>query len=749
MSVCTAYTPPGKAELCAHGGQYSRFMFARLAKNTTLTAMKKLTLILLALVLLPWSAHAELTEAQAGRIARSVGSLIGQLHFRKSPLDDTLSEFHLKNYLDALDFGHMIFLAKDVEEFNTKYATRLDNEVRFGRMKPATEIYERFLTRLEERQKDVSKILAGKLDFTKQEKFNPIRAKLAWPKTEAEARELWRQRIKFELMSDQLTHSPKGTKPDAKKLKEAYAKIDRRYKRLLKNMKDNDMEAIMDLYLSAMTRAYDPHSDFMSPHEVENFKINMKDMQLSGIGAVLRVDDGYTTIVRIMQGGPAARSKLIHAGDKVVGVQNPGDKETTDLLDMTIDKVVQLIRGKKGTDVKLTIIPNGQDERKVITITRDIVKLEESLAKAYIIERKRDGKMEKLGVINLPGFYPKCAEHCRVLLESLKAEKVDGVVLDLRRNGGGILQEAIDLTGLFIETGPVVQVRERRIVEREVVHRDKNEEITYNGPLIVAVSHFSASASEIVAAALQDYGRAIIVGGKTTHGKGTVQQLLPLNRRFVQGLGEDDEVWLKTTVSKFYRINGATTQLDGVTPDIVLPSIWDYMGKSEGELPRALEADKMKTADYKKLNRVEAFFTSLQKASDKRTGTVQDYKYIRDDIKRARDRKENPSVSINEAARRKERADNKARIEARNKERAERKQPAEKYFEQTVKGATANQPLKKLDPPKPKKENADPDAIPEDDSNTFTLDPELRETLQILSDFVKLSNKFVGQLEKK
>ena len=483
----------------------------------------------------------------------------------------------------------------------------------------------------------------------------------------------------------------------------------------------------------------------MSPHEAENFKINSIDMQLTGIGAVLRVDDGYTTIVRIMPGGPAGRSKLLHANDKVIAVQNPGDKEPTDVIDMKIDKVVQLIRGKKGSDVKLTIIPAGTEERKVITITRDVVKLEDQLAKAYIIEHKRNGKPEKLGLINLPGFYSKCSNHCRTLIERLKKEGVDGIVLDLRQNGGGILQEAINLTGLFIEEGPVVQVKDYR--GRSRVMYDKKPQVTYSGPLIVAVSHMSASASEIVAAALQDHGRAIVVGGKMTHGKGTVQQILPLNRSFIANLDKDSGQ-LKFTISKFYRINGATTQRDGVKPDIVLPSVIDYLGMSEAELPRALESDEIEKAKYKPLDRVEAFFTSLRNASTKRIKEDQDYKYIMEDIARAKKQKEDRSVSLNESERRKERADNKTRIEARNKERANRAVRSEKYFEIDVKIADAGKPLKKLDPPKPKKENSDPNAIPEDDSNTFNLDPELRETLQILSDFVKLNSKLISQIEK-
>lgn len=703
--------------------------------------MKRRFVLTLMLALSLATLHAELTKEQSGRITKTVGQIIGQIHYRQTQLNDEISKHHLKNYLNALDFGHMIFLQSDVESFEKLYGTRLDDQVRFGSLRPAHQIFQRYLERLAERQQMVTTLLEKPMDFSKQESFNPVRDELPWPKTANEANELWRKRVKFELLADRLTYAKDGEKPDAKKVKESTGKIQRRYERLLKTMKAYEEAEILELYLSSLTRAYDPHSDYMSPHETENFKINSIDMQLTGIGAVLQADDGYTKIVRIMPGGPASRSKLIKANDRIIAVQNPGDKVATDILDMKLDKVVTLIRGKKGSVVKLTIIPATTDERKVISITRDVVKLEDQLAKGYIIERKRDGKREKLGIIKLPGFYDKCSSHCRILLERFNKEKVDGVVLDLRHNGGGILQEAVNLTGLFITRGPVVQIKDYR--GRQRVMSDVNVNVTYNGPLVVAVSHMSASASEIVAAALQDHGRAVIVGGKTTHGKGTVQQLLPLNRSFIANLAEDSGQ-LKFTISKFYRINGATTQRDGVTADIALPSIMDYLGTSEGELPRALEADRIAEAEYKSLDQVSGFFTSLRRASSKRIQTDQDYKYIQEDIARAKERKENPSISLNEASRRKERNENKGRIEARNKEHADRALPKESYYEIDIKGAQANKPLKKLDPPKPKKESTEPNPTPDEDPNTFSLDPELRETLHILSDYVILNKKLAG-----
>ena len=366
--------------------------------------MKRRFVLTLMLALPLATLHAELTKEQSGRITKTVGQIIGQIHYRQTQLNDEISKHHLKNYLNALDFGHMIFLQSDVDSFEKLYATRLDDQVRFGNLRPAHQIFQRYLERLAERQQMVTALLKRPMDFSKQESFNPVRDELPWPKSTDEANELWRKRVKFELLADRLTYAKDGEKPDAKKVEESTAKIQRRYERLLKTMKAYEEAEILELYLSSLTRAYDPHSDYMSPHETENFKINSIDMQLTGIGAVLQADDGYTKIVRIMPGGPANRSKLIKANDRIIAVQNPDDKEATDILDMKLDKVVSLIRGKKGSVVKLTIIPAGTDERKVISITRDVVKLEDQLAKGYIIERQRDGKREKLGIIKLPGF---------------------------------------------------------------------------------------------------------------------------------------------------------------------------------------------------------------------------------------------------------------------------------------------------------------------------------------------------------
>jgi carboxyl-terminal processing protease len=715
--------------------------------------MKRYIAMCSALLLSATFSWADLTPKQCEKITQVVGKLISDAHYRQAGLTDEIAGHHLETYLNLLDFSHMIFLQSDVDAITKKYGTRLDDLVKLGKIHPSTEIYDLYLKRLTERQQWVEETLKSKIDFTKKERFLTQRTKEPWPPTQTEARQLWHLRIKLELLNDRLAlDKDDAGELDPKKLKESRAKISRRYQRLLKTMKANSKDDVLEIYLSALTRAFDPHSDYMSPIESKNFDITSIKMQLTGVGAVLRADDGYTTIVRIMPGGPAAKSKLLHANDKVIAVKNPGDKEATDIIDMKLDDVVQLIRGKKDSIVELTIIPADKTERKVIKIKRDVVKLEDSLARAYIIERKISGKTEKLGILNLPGFYKDCADHCRTLVKRLKNEKVDGIVLDLRMNGGGLLNESIEITGLFIDEGPVVQVKD--YMKRRRIHNDNRSGVLYDGPLVVAVSPMSASASEIVAAALQDHGRALIVGTQSTHGKGTVQTLQPLSIRTLAMLRVPDSVQtlapltkdpnvpsrVKFTIQKFYRINGSTTQRLGVLSDVELPSIFDHLNMGEAKLPRALEADKIAKANYKPLGRVEPFLTSLRRSSAKRIQNSTDFKYINEDIARAKKQQADKTVSLNETERHKERAEYKTRIEARNKERAGRKQPVEKYFEIDVKGAEANKPLKKLEAPKPKVEKTETSPISEDDSNTFTLDASLRETLDILSDYVRLRN---------
>ncbi len=707
------------------------------------TPMKPTLSTALALALLPGMLVAvEFTPAQAGRITQSVGDILDRAHYKGERLNDPIAEKHLRNYLDALDFNHMFFLQTDVDEFTGKYATKLDNLTKAGDARPAFEIYDRYLTRLNGCLARIPSLLKEKQDYAQNEKFLAQRNKGPWPKDQAESAEIWRQRIKFELLNGKLT--------DEKPEKTA-EKITKRYARLQKNMKQFDTSEVLQVYLSALGHAFDPHSDYMAPADAKNFDIHNVKLKLNGIGAQLRQDDeGYTEIVNLTPGGPAELGKQLKPKDKIVAVAQ-ADAEPVDCVDMKLNEVVDMIRGKKGTEVRLTVIPVdavSDSERKVIRIIRDEIKLTEQYAFARIVDHVApDGKQLRLGVIDLPQFYQKCAADVEKLLVRLKKEKVTGVILDLRRNGGGLLNEAVELTGLFIKKGPVVQVRNPKQID---VLDDEDGRVTYDGPLIVAVGHHSASASEIVAAALQDYGRALIVGDKTTHGKGTVQTLYPL----AQWMGTrqvSDPGQLKFTISKFYRIAGGTTQKHGVTPDVILPNVLDYLETGEAFLPNVLDADNIPPAKYQRGDRINGGVEELRKKSGDRTTTDKDFSYIREDIELVKKQRADKTISLNEEQRIKEKKEAEARAEGRKKERDARKPEADKLYIVKTETVDKNLPLVAVQPPKPKDASktaktgkpADkaPDELeddaPDPEAGKAVIDVYLRETLNILSDYTR------------
>lgn len=710
--------------------------------------MKRILPVLLAVAVLGVTARAvEFTRDQAGRIAKSVGDLLDQVHYKGARLNDAVAEMHLKNYLDALDYNHMIFLQADVEEFTGKFGKDLDNLTKKGDAGAAYEIYARYLQRLDATVARVGELLKEKHDFTVDEKFIPQRNKLPWPKDAAEARELWRQRVKFELLGGKLAGDP---------LEKAAEKITKRYARLQRTMKQFDSSDILQVYLSALGHAFDPHSDYMAPADAKNFDIHNVKLKLSGIGAQLRQDDeGYTEIVNLTPGGPAELSKQLKPKDRIVAV-GQADAEPVDCVDMKLGEVVDMIRGKKGTEVRLIVIPVGaasDSERKEVRIMRDEIKLKESYAYARIVEHAGpDGKPQRLGVIELPQFYQKCAADVEKLIGRLKQENIAGLILDLRRNGGGLLNEAVELTGLFIKKGPVVQVRQPKQVE---VLEDEDARVAYDGPLIVAVGHHSASASEIVAAALQDYGRALVVGDRHTHGKGTVQTLFPL----AQWMGTRqvaDPGQLKFTISKFYRIAGGTTQKHGVTPDITLPNVLDLLETGEAYLPNVLEADNIQPAKYQRADRVNGSLEQLRKLSADRLAKEQDFRYILEDIEQVKKQRADKSISLSEPQRLKEKAEAEARAEARKKERDARPAITDKVFLVKTETVDKNQPLVALQPPKPKPEEKGKDTAkapatkapedadePEDttDAAKAVLDVYLKETLNILGDYIRLQAK--------
>lgn len=679
----------------------------------------------------------KLSPREAGRIAQATGAVLTQGHYRQEPLNDTISRTFFTNYLASLDYARMIFTQEDVDGFSTKYLERLDDLTRVGDASPAEVIFRRYVERLEERTSYALALLEKPVDLTVEERFNPQRDKQPWPKDKAEAEALWRLRVKFDVLQGRLAKD---------KAEDVVKNLTKRYSRMLKTMKEFDEEEVLSTYLTALAHSYDPHSDYMSPSEAKQFEISNVKLSLSGIGALLEWEDGYTRIKSLVPGGPAEQSKQLKPKDRVVAVAQ-GDEEPVDVVEMRLNKVVELIRGKKGSEVRLTIVPNDSEDgsRRIIRLVRDDIKLAEQFAKARIVDLPVGNRTVPLGVILLPQFYENCARDVEKLILSLKEQKVEGLVLDLRRNGGGILEEAIELTGLFIREGPVVQVRNHQGVSR--ILEDESSKVAWDGPLIVATGHFSASASEIVAAALQDYGRAIVVGDSATHGKGTVQTLVPLSQFFGRFALNANAGKLKFTVSKFYRVAGGTTQKYGVTPDITLPSVLDAMELGEAHLPNALDADRTTPADYKRVDMVQPYLPSLREHSANRVAASREFAFILEDLEEMKKRKADPSVSLNEAKRVAEKADRKTRDEARKKERREIEAVPPLVREITLEGIDKGEAPKLVTAKEAKDEagatvakTSDGSTDEEDevtDEDERRLDPQLRETLNVLGDYLE------------
>lgn len=666
------------------------------------------------------------TESSVGRF---VAGLLQSTHFSKRRLDDEASSKFLDRYLEALDASHSYFTKGDLDEFE-KYRKELDNLTIAGDTTPSRVIFERFLQRVEQRVTFVTNLVkTAKFEFNDIERYTPNRKELPNPKDLAEAKELWTKQVRFEYLQEKLG-KPSVTNSTVKieaagvsggktnklettvvltpeqLLKQQHEDIVKaltaRYTRFQRNIRELSEDEVFGIYLTSLAHVFDPHSDYMTDSQLKNFEIGMK-LSLYGIGALLQQDDDYVKIVELHP-GPAARSQKIKPGDKIVSVAQGDKGEFVEVGGMKLQKVVEMIRGEKGSKVRLNILPGDSADssaRKEVTLVRDEIKLEDSEAKARLFDHvDAKGKTNRIGLIDLPSFYADFqltgttrGEHKSTtkdvskLITKLKAEGATGLILDLRRNGGGSLEEAINLTGLFIKKGPVVQVKDPS--GQVFVDEDPDEAVLYDGPLMVLTSRFSASASEIVAAALQDYGRALVVGDRTTHGKGTVQQLLPLDRMM---RGREYPVTsnpgaLKLTIRKFYRANGASTQLKGVTPDIVLPSVNNYAEVGEAALDDPLPWDVIKSSTYDPVNLIGPLVPDLKTKSEQRIASSKEFDLVRDDIARYQKILKDKSVSMNEAERIKEREENKRREEARKKERLNHKNDP-KFYEITVRNAS-------------------------------------------------------------
>src|SRR6266566_2632436 len=642
------------------------------------------SLALCAIVLTAATATPAAVAASKETIAVSVGRLLEEGHYTRQKLNEEVSKKFLQTYLELLDYSHLFFTQQDVDTLNAKCGNSIAGDVLLGTLKPAYDIYALYTKRVDERVAKIKEFLKQPIDFKSNATVELSRQKSPWPKDEAEADQLWRGRITNEVLQEHLSEHP--IEPPAQL-------VARRYDRLARNIHEEDKDEQMKLYLDALAPAYDPHSEYLSKADMKNFSINM-GLSLVGIGAMLRSEDGYAKIESLVAGGPAQTDGRLKVGDRITAVAQ-GQAEYVDVREMRLDKVVEMIRGKKGTRVRLLVIPSAATDpsgRKNVELVRDEIKLKDQEARADIIIRKdENGDPIKLGWLTLPSFYADMDKHQKsttrdvlALLKRLKRENIAGLVVDLRKNGGGSLEEALSLTGLFLKSGPIVQTKDYNGTTR--ISSDPDSGIAYSGPMVVLTSRQSASASEIFAAALQDYGRAVIVGDKNTFGKGTVQTILEIGR-FTSLLGSrsQDDGALKLTIQKFYRVAGGSTQLHGVASDIVLPSLSDLPELGEGALKNCLPYDEVAKAKYTKWSDTHSLFLDqLKRRSAERVQNDPEFHYVSEDMERLRQKLNDNRISLNEGVRRKEIADDKLRKETRAKERLAANQEEPRIYRLTL-----------------------------------------------------------------
>ncbi|TCP93537.1 S41A family C-terminal processing peptidase-1 [Cricetibacter osteomyelitidis] len=573
------------------------------------------------------------TEENDLATKRATARLV-QSHYKKFDLNDAFSNLIFDRYLDYLDPSHSIFLQSDVDELRQKYANTLDDDLNQGKLTDAFAVYELMTKRLYERYQYALSLIDKEPDLTGDDQLEIDRKKAAWPKSEDEAKALWLARVKNDVISLKLKD---------KKWSDIKKTLVKRYNLGIKRLTQTKADDITQTFLNAFAREIDPHTSYLAPRQAKSFNEGM-NLSLEGIGATLQSEDGETTIKGLVKGAPAERSKKLQIGDKIVGVgQATGEIE--DVIGWRIDDVVDKIKGKKGTKVRLEIEPAKGGKTKVITIVRDKVRLEDSAAKLEMA--KVDGV--NIATIEIPGFYIGLTEDVRKLLADAEKKKVQAVIIDLRENGGGALTEAVELTGLFISDGPVVQVRDA--YDRIRVHEDPDSAQVYKGPLMVMINRFSASASEIFAAAIQDYDRGIVVG-QNTFGKGTVQQSRGLN--FVYDLDQKPKGSLQYTIQKFYRINGGSTQLKGVAPDVEFPSLIDMDEFGESKEDNALPWDKVPAATYSKAGNARELVGALKQKHDERVAKNPEFITLKEDIARAKELSERKWLSLNYVTRKAE-----------------------------------------------------------------------------------------------
>ncbi|MDF2152136.1 carboxy terminal-processing peptidase [Vibrio sp. CAU 1672] len=573
-------------------------------------------------------------EVQHEAASKRVTARLTRSHYNHFNLNDEFSQAIFARYIELLDYSKNIFTQADINAFED-WSIQLDDQLKAGNNQIAFDVYNLSMQKRFERFSYALTLLDNEIKFDADESIELDRSEAFWPQNKAELDELWRKRVKYDALN--LTLAGKEW-PEIKEV------LEKRYNNAIKRITQSRNEDAFQLYMNAFAREVDPHTSYLSPRNAEQFQSEM-NLSLEGIGAVLQMTDDYTVIRSLVAGGPASKSKQLGEGDRIIGVGQDGE-DIVDVIGWRLDDVVQLIKGPKGSKVNLEILPEGNEAKSyVVTIVRDKVRLEDRAVKSEIIEK--DGK--KIGVLEVPSFYVGLSKDTDKLITDLTSKGIDGIIVDLRNNGGGALTEATALTGLFIKQGPVVQVRDS--YGRIKVNADTDGKISYDGPLTVLINRYSASASEIFAAAMQDYNRAIILG-ENSFGKGTVQQHRSLN--LIYDLFEKELGYVQYTIQKFYRIDGGSTQNRGVAPDIAYPTPVDPSETGESVEDNALPWDSIDKAPYQAFSEQSDLIAKLTELHDKRIAEDMEFRFIKEDIEKYRLEKDDNYLSLNEKTRKKQ-----------------------------------------------------------------------------------------------
>ena len=690
-----------------------------------------------------------------------------ELHYQHHDVSALSNDEILTEYMSALDFNKLFFTKDDVDGFKKRFGSTLDIFIGGGSLTPAFTIFETYKERVNDRIVWVLNRLEQPFDFSTDETYTPDREKLEWPLSKSEADILWEGKIKYEFINELLTESTKKAKKDAKidikeetcekKYVEAKETLSKRYKSFEKNINTFDSWALEELFLNSITTLYDPHSAFMSKDTYDDFNMVMHN-SLVGIGALLAYENDSCIVKQIYDGSPADKSKQIKAGDKIVAVAQGENGEFVDIVGMRLNKSVKFIRGEKGTVVRLKIQPADSDpgDRKIVSLVRDHIELSEKRAHAKLFTVETGTKEHKIGLIIMPSFYgpneedekSSLADDTKELILKLKNQGVEGIVIDVRNNGGGFIDQAVELTGLFIASGPVVMVKNSFGTIENYDDNDNNS--IWDGRLITLTSTNSASASEIFVGALRDYDRALIVGSPTTHGKGSVQAVLPMDKYFSSQPNITDLGAAKITIQKWYRPTGKSTQLRGVESDINLESYDMYLPVKESDLPHALEYDSVQPANFNfvdaakrlKFPVTEALVQYLGNKSKIRQETLEEFTVKNEDMQRFRKNVEQKEFSLNLATREEKKStDNALKSDIKKKFDELKSKYDYKSVDVDLDAVTAKKSEKHNSNNEPEK---DDDPLSEDDERYYNVkdfDVNLRESLRIMTDWLDIQDK--------